>query len=139
MDDGLFVNSVWYSCKFNKMNENILSIARQIARMSSSDLNELSSALVENGMSATIYRFSPTVSIWDNKKECSIALLDCNRRKLAVVKALKENFGWGLKEAKGIADEAPTLISKKMNIEKAEIIKDRLEEAGAKVEIRYYQ
>ena len=120
------------------MKDNIKEIARRITRMSSSDLSDLSSALMENGMSATIYRFSPVSSVWDEDRVCSIKLLSCTNRKLGVVKALKDNYHWGLKEAKRIADQAPTLITAQMTEAKAEVIQKRLEEAGAETEIVYY-
>ena len=122
------------------MKDNIKDITRKISRLSSSDLSELESALMENGISATMYRFSPIESMWDDnpeEKKCYLVLLHCGNRKLMVVKTLKEVFGWGLKEAKTIADEAPTLITKLMSVSKAEAIEEKLEAIGARTELRY--
>lgn len=137
MDDGLYVNSVWYSCKINKMKDNIKTMARQMARMSSSDLRELESALMQNGISATIYRVSPVTSVWDDKPEtCALYLRRTGDRKLQLVKSIKEIFGWGLREAKSLVDDAPCFIKKNIPREEAEAIKNELNEIGAYVVIK---
>ena len=55
--------------------------------------------------------------------------------KLAVVKLIKELFDVSLKEAKEIADSAPTIIKKGCSEEKAVSLKAELEEVGAEVKI----
>ncbi|MBR6523216.1 MAG: ribosomal protein L7/L12, partial [Clostridia bacterium] len=56
--------------------------------------------------------------------------------KLGVVKVVKEITGLGLKEAKDIVDGAPKTVKEAVAKEEAESIKAKLEEAGAKVELK---
>ena len=56
--------------------------------------------------------------------------------KLAVVKLVKELTGLGLKEAKGLVDEAPSAIKEGVSKDEAEGLKNSLEEAGAEVELK---
>ena len=56
--------------------------------------------------------------------------------KLAVVKAVKEMTGLGLKEAKGLVDDAPSPIKEAVSKDEAAALKTQLEEAGAEVEVK---
>jgi large subunit ribosomal protein L7/L12 len=56
--------------------------------------------------------------------------------KLAVVKAVKELTGLGLKEAKEIVDGAPSAIKEGVSKDEAEALKTQLEEAGAEIELK---
>ena len=56
--------------------------------------------------------------------------------KLNVVKAVKSLTGLGLKEAKGLVDDAPSAVKEGISKEEADAIKAQLEEAGAEVEIK---
>ena len=56
--------------------------------------------------------------------------------KLAIVKLVKELTGLGLKEAKGLVDEAPKAVKEGLAKDEAEGIKKQLEEAGAEVELK---
>ena len=119
------------------MKNNIKEIARQIARMSSSDLSELETALMQNGISATIYRFSPANSMWNDKPEtCALYLRRTGDKKLQLIKMLKELLGWGLMEAKIVVDDAPCFIQKNVPREKAEAIMSELNALGAYVIIK---
>ena len=51
-------------------------------------------------------------------------------------KAVKENAGLGLKEAKELVDKAPCAIKEKVSKDEAEALKAKLEEAGAEVELK---
>ena len=68
--------------------------------------------------------------------EFTVVLKDAGASKLAVVKAVKELTGLGLKEAKGIVDSAPAPIKEAVSKEEAEGLKAALEEAGAEVELK---
>ena len=92
---------------------------------------------MENGIVATIYRFSPTISIWDEKNDtCNLYLRRTGDRKLLLVKSIKEAFGLGLRDAKFIVDDAPCFIKKNVPREKAEAIRIELMEIGANVVIK---
>ena len=56
--------------------------------------------------------------------------------KIKVVKAVREITGLGLKDAKGLVDEAPKAIKEGVTKEEAEEVKGKLEEAGATVEVK---
>ena len=56
--------------------------------------------------------------------------------KIKVIKAVREITGLGLKEAKAIVDGAPKAVKEKVSKAEADDIKKKLEEAGAKVEIK---
>ena len=63
-------------------------------------------------------------------------LAEVGANKMAVIKAVKEATGLGLKEAKAAVEEAPKAIAEGVNKEKADEIKAKLEEAGAAVTIK---
>ncbi|MGI6157287.1 MAG: 50S ribosomal protein L7/L12 [Saccharofermentanales bacterium] len=69
------------------------------------------------------------------KTEFDVILKNAGQAKIAVIKAVREITGLGLKEAKGLVDEAPKPVKEKASREEAEDIKKKLEEAGAEVEI----
>ena len=70
------------------------------------------------------------------KDTFNVELTDAGSQKIAVVKVVKEITGLGLKEAKDMVDAAPKVIKEGVKKEEAEEIKKKLEEAGAKVELK---
>ena len=72
----------------------------------------------------------------EEKSEFDVILADAGASKLGVVKVVKEITGLGLKEAKDIVDGAPKTVKEAVSKEEAESIKTKLEEAGAKVELK---
>ena len=68
--------------------------------------------------------------------EFDVMLTSAGQAKLQVIKAVKENAGLGLKEAKELVDKAPVAIKEKVSKAEAEALKAALEEAGAEVEIK---
>ena len=72
----------------------------------------------------------------EEKSEFDVVLKDAGASKLAVVKAVKELTGLGLKEAKDIVDSAPTNVKEGVSKDEAEGLKKALEEAGAVVELK---
>ena len=72
----------------------------------------------------------------EEKSEFDVVLADAGASKLGVVKVVKELTGLGLKEAKDIVDGAPKTVKEAVAKEEAEAIKAKLEEAGAKVELK---
>src|SRR5699024_2408576 len=61
---------------------------------------------------------------------------DAGASKIKVVKAVREITGLGLKDAKDLTDAAPKAIKEGVSKEEAEEMKEKLEEAGAKVELK---
>jgi len=69
------------------------------------------------------------------KTEFDVVLKDAGGSKINVIKAVREITGLGLKEAKGLVDEAPKPVKEGASKDEAEEIKKKLEEAGATVEL----
>ncbi|MBR5809608.1 MAG: 50S ribosomal protein L7/L12 [Clostridia bacterium] len=70
------------------------------------------------------------------QSEFEVILADAGASKLNVIKVVRELTGLGLKEAKELVDGAPKTIKEGASKEDAEAIKAKLEEAGAKVELK---
>jgi len=70
------------------------------------------------------------------QSEFDVVLTDAGASKINVIKAVREVTGLGLKEAKDLVDNAPKPVKEKASKEEAESIKAKLEEAGAKVELK---
>ncbi len=70
------------------------------------------------------------------KSEYDVILADAGASKLGVIKVVREITGLGLKEAKALVDEAPKPIKEAVAKDEADSIKEKLEAAGAKVEVK---
>jgi large subunit ribosomal protein L7/L12 len=72
----------------------------------------------------------------EEKTEFDVVLTEAGANKLNVIKVVRELTGLGLKEAKDLVDGAPKPVKQAVPKEEAENIKKKLEEAGAKVEVK---
>lgn len=72
----------------------------------------------------------------EEKTEFSVVLVEAGANKIAVIKAVREITGLGLKEAKDATEQTPHTIKEGANKDDAEAFKKKLEEAGAKVEVK---
>ncbi|GBU15147.1 50S ribosomal protein L7/L12 [Polaromonas sp.] len=72
----------------------------------------------------------------EEKTEFNVVLLEAGAQKVQVIKAVRELTGLGLKEAKDMVDGAPKNIKEGVSKADAEAAKKKLEEAGAKVELK---
>ena len=72
----------------------------------------------------------------EEKTEFDVVLTAIGDKKIAVIKEVRAITGLGLKEAKGLVDEAPKEIKQGVPADEAEKLKAQLEEAGATVEIK---
>ena len=72
----------------------------------------------------------------EEKTEFNVILAAAGENKVNTIKAVREVTGLGLKEAKDLVDGAPKPVKEGTNKADAEAIKKKLEEAGAKVEIK---
>ena len=70
------------------------------------------------------------------KTEFDVVLAEAGASKLGVIKVVREVTGLGLKEAKALVDEAPKTLKEAVAKDEAEAMKAKLEEAGAKVELK---
>ena len=72
----------------------------------------------------------------EEKTEFDVVLADHGANKISVIKVVREITGLGLKEAKDMVDGAPKTVKEGVAKEEAEEMKKKLEEAGAKVELK---
>lgn len=72
----------------------------------------------------------------EEKSAYTVVLASAGEQKIAVMKVVKEALGLGLKEAKDLVDGAPATLKDGMKKAEADELKKKLEEAGAKVELK---
>ena len=72
----------------------------------------------------------------EEKTDFTVVLLEAGANKVSVIKAVREITGLGLKEAKDLVDGAPKPVKEAVPKADAEAAKKKLEEAGAKVELK---
>ena len=72
----------------------------------------------------------------EEKTEFNVMLLEAGANKVSVIKAVREITGLGLKEAKDLVDGAPKAVKEAIPKADAEAAKKKLEEAGAKAELK---
>jgi len=72
----------------------------------------------------------------EEKTEFDVILADAGEKKIQVIKVVRELTGLGLKEAKDLVDGAPKAVKEGVAKAEAESVKKKLEEQGAKVEVK---
>ena len=72
----------------------------------------------------------------EEQTEFDVFLAEIGAKKIKVIKAVRELTGLGLKEAKGVVDDSPGNVKEGLSKEDAEEMKEKLEEAGATVELK---
>jgi large subunit ribosomal protein L7/L12 len=117
--------------------------AEQLVNLTVKEVNELATILKdEYGIepaAAAVAVAGPAAGggeAAEEQTEFDVILKAAGASKLAVVKLVKELTGLGLKEAKGLVDEAPSPIKEGVSKDEAEGLKSSLEEAGAEVELK---
>ena len=78
----------------------------------------------------------PAAAAAEEKTEFDVILADAGEKKIQVIKVVRELTGLGLKEAKDLVDGAPKAVKEGVAKAEAESVKKKLEEQGAKVEIK---
>ena len=79
---------------------------------------------------------APAAAVEEEKTEFDVVLADHGANKIGVIKVVREITGLGLKEAKELVDGAPKTVKEQASKEEADEMKKKLEEAGAKVELK---
>ena len=105
------------------------------------ELNELVKAIEEKfGVSAAAMAgpaaAGPAAAVAEEQTEFNVVLADVGANKVSVIKAVREIAGLGLKEAKDLVEAAPKAVKEALSKADAEAAKKKLEEAGAKVELK---
>ena len=121
--------------------EKITAIVEEVKALTVLELNELVKAIEEEfGVSAAapvmVAGAAAAAPAAEEKTEFDVVLAEVGANKMAVIKAVKEATGLGLKEAKALVDEAPKTIKEGASKDDAESIKTKLTEAGAEVELK---
>lgn len=123
--------------------ENVTKIVEELKVLTVLELSELVSAVEEEfGVSAAaaVAVAAPAAGdgagAADAKTEFDVVLAEVGANKIAVIKAVREATGLGLKEAKEIVDGAPKTVKEAVPTADAEALKAKLEEAGAKIELK---
>ena len=78
----------------------------------------------------------PAAAAVEEKTEFNVILAEAGEKKIQVIKVVRELTGLGLKEAKDLVDGAPKPVKEGISKADAENVKKKLEEQGAKVEIK---
>ena len=78
-------------------------------------------------------------AVIEEKTEFDVVLKETGANKVGVIKAVREITGLGLKEAKDLVDGAPKTVKEAMPKADAEAAKKKLEDAGAKAEIKKFR
>jgi len=122
--------------------EKITALIEEIKVLTVLELSELVKAVEEEfGVSAAaaVAVAAPTdggAAAAEEKTEFDVILAEVGAEKIKVIKAVREITGLGLAEAKAIVDGAPKALKEAVSKEEADTAKEKLEAAGAKVEIK---
>ena len=116
-------------------------ILEAIEQMKVTELNELVKAAEEKfGVSASapvmVAGAAGGAAAAEEKTEFDVILANAGASKVGVIKAVREVTGLGLKDAKDLVDNAPKALKEGASKEEAEQIKEKLEAAGASVELK---
>ena len=123
------------------MSEKITAMIEEIKALTVLELSDLVKAIEEEfGVSAAapvaVAVAAGPAAAAEEKTEFDVILNDAGAGKIAVIKVVRELTGLGLKEAKELVDGCPKPVKTGVSKEDAEDAKAKLEEAGAKVELK---
>jgi large subunit ribosomal protein L7/L12 len=119
------------------------AFAEQLVNLTVKEVNELAEILkneygIEPAAAAVAVAAGPAAAgpAAEEKTSFDVVLKSPGAAKLAVVKAVKESCGLGLKEAKDLVDAAPSVLKEGIAKDEADALKKMLEEAGAEIELK---
>ena len=122
--------------------EKITALIEEVKALTVLELSELVHALEDEfGVSAAApvavaAAAAPAAEAAAEKTEFDVVLASFGDEKIKVIKAVREITGLGLADAKAVVDAAPKAIKEGVSKDEAEDLKKKLEEAGAKVELK---
>ncbi len=120
--------------------EKITALIEEVKGLTVLELSELVHALEEEfGVSAAAMAAPAAAAAAapvEEKTEFDVILAEIGSEKIKVIKVVRELTGLGLAEAKAAVEAAPKAIKEGISKEDAEAVKAKLEEVGAKVEIK---
>ena len=120
------------------------ALAEELVNLTVKEVNELANILKDEygiepaAAAVAVAAAGPAAAAEaaEEKSSFDIVLKSFGANKLAVVKAVKEACGLGLKEAKDLVDAAPSVVKEGLAKNEADSMKKTLEEAGAEVELK---
>ena len=122
--------------------EKITALIEEVKALTVLELSELVHALEDEfGVSAAApvavaAAASPAAEAAAEKTEFDVVLASFGDEKIKVIKAVREITGLGLADAKAVVEAAPKAIKEGVSKDEAEELKKKLEEVGAKVELK---
>ena len=121
--------------------EKITAMIEEVKSLTVLELNELVKALEEEfGVSAAAMAApaagGAAAEPAEEKTEFDVVLTDIGPEKIKVIKVVREITGLGLGEAKALVEAAPKAIKEAVSKDEAEELKKKIEETGAKVELK---
>ena len=108
--------------------EKVTAMIEELKALSVLELSELVKAVEEE--------FGVSAAAAEEKTEFDVVLADVGANKIKVIKVVRELTGLGLGEAKALVDGAPKAVKEGLSKDEAEAAKAKLEEVGAKVELK---
>ena len=125
------------------MSEKVTNLIEEVKSLTVLELSELVKALEEEfGVSAAapaavaVAAPAAAAPAAEEKTEFDVVLAEVGAEKIKVIKAVREITGLGLAEAKAAVEAAPKAIKEGVSKDEAEELKKKLEEVGAKVELK---
>ena len=123
----------------------IKKLAEELVNLTVKEVNELAGILkdeygIEPAAAAVAVAAAPAAvgaaPAAEEKTEFDVILAEVGAEKIKVIKAVREITGLGLADAKALVDGAPKAVKEAISKEDAEAAKEKLEAAGAKVELK---
>ena len=115
-------------------------IVEEVETMTVLDLSELVKVFEKKfGVSAAAVAVAGPAAAGpaeEAKSTADVELTEAGANKIAVIKAIKEALGLGLKEAKDLVDGVPSMLKQGLKREEAEELKKKIEETGGKVTLK---
>ena len=125
--------------------EKVTQLMEEVKNMTVLELSELVKALEEEfgvsaaapmAVAAPVAGGAAEGEAEAEKTEFDVVLAEVGAQKIKVIKVVREITGLGLKEAKELVDNAPKPVKEGLSKEEAEELKAKIEEVGAKVEVK---
>ncbi len=122
--------------------EKINALIEEVKALTVLELSELVHALEEEfgvsaaAMAAPAAGAGAAAPAAEEKTEFDVVLAEVGSEKIKVIKAVREITGLGLAEAKALVESAPKAVKEAVGKDEAEELKKKLEEVGAKVELK---
>ncbi len=127
----------------SEQNKTIVELVEKIEKLTVLELADLSKALQDKfgvtaaaPMAMAAMPAGGEAAVVEEKTEFGVQLISSGDKKIQVIKVIREITNLGLKEAKELVDGAPSMVKEGISKDEAEAIRNKLQEAGAQVDIK---